>query len=262
MNANSTKMQGYALAAYIILAPLISNAIALFLPLPVVTIVLLLLLIPPALAILLTALAEGRRSVAELLKKLIQWRIGLQWYAVALGMPIGIILVCGVLAFLFGWSSAFQIRIPESSQLIINGVLIVFIAIFEEFGWRGYALPRLLTRRSPLTSALIIGTAWGGLHIGLGLSAGRPWLPSFLMPCAASVAFTWLFVHTRGSLPMAILYHFALDSTPQFLFGLTDIQKVWILAIVNLGLALVLTLVYGSNLKRGPAKEPAVAGAS
>jgi membrane protease YdiL (CAAX protease family) len=191
-------MERYSLPAYLILTPLISLAIALFLPLPTVVIALLLILVPATMAILFTALAEGRKDVAELLKKLFQWRAGLKWYVVALGLPVGIILASSVLAFLLGWIPNIQIRVPTPAQLISNFVLILLVAILEELGWRSYALPRLLARRSPLSSALLIGIAWGILHIGIGLLDGRPWLPTLDCPsfspgcsCIHEAAWLW-----------------------------------------------------------------------
>jgi membrane protease YdiL (CAAX protease family) len=254
MNTNSTRIGRFSLPAFLILTPLISLAIALFLPIPTTAKALLVILVPPIMAILLTAFVEGGKHVAALLKMLFQWRVSLKWYAVALGLPIGIILVAGLLAVLLGWIPALQIQAPAPSQLISNAVLILLVAVFEEFGWRGYALPRLLIFRSPLTSALLIGIAWGILHIGIGLSGGRPWLPTFLSPLAASVVLTWLFVNTRGSLPMAILFHFAFDYSPQFLYGITIPQLAWVQTIVLVALALSLILVFGVNLQRGHVK--------
>ena len=262
MKTNSNLTKDYPLAAFLILTPLISLAIALLLQLSTVAIVLLILLVPSTLAVLLTALAEGRNSAAMLLKKLFQWRIDLKWYIVALVLPIGIILLADVLAFLLGWSPTVQFRIPPSSQLITNFILIVLVAVLEELGWRGYALPRLLVHRSPLSSALIIGILWGILHIGIGLVDGRPWLPTFLAPLGSSVVMTWLFVHTRGSLAMAMLFHFALDYSPQFmLYGITTEQAVWAQAMVSITAAFVLILLFGVNLQRNPVEEQVVAGA-
>jgi membrane protease YdiL (CAAX protease family) len=253
----------YALAAFLILTPLLSLAIALFLPLPVIGIALLMLLIPSTLAILLTALAEGRKSLGELLKQLFQWRISLKWYAVALGLPFGIILASSVQAVLLGWAPAIQFSPPERSMLIVNSFFVPLVAILEELGWRGYALPRLLARRSPLISALIIGVAHGTLHIGLGLADGRPLLPTFLSPLAMSFIWTWLFIQTRGSLAMAILYHFAIDYAPQFwLLGLPISQSIWAQTVVNIAVAVALILFFGADLQRSPAKELAVADAA
>jgi len=251
MNTNTTFIERYALPTYLILTPMISLSIALFLPVPLIVIALFLLLVPSTLAILLTALGEGRKSLANLLKKLFQWRISLKWYAVSLGVPVGIILAGSVLAVLLGWSPAVQFSIPERSMLIVNSIFIPLVAILEELGWRGYALPRLLKYRSPLSSALIIGIAHGILHIGPGLADGRPWLPTFLFPLLASIIWTWLFVNTRGSLAMAMLFHFAIDYCPQFfLSGLTIAQGIWIQVIVIFVLDIVLTLRLGANLQR------------
>jgi membrane protease YdiL (CAAX protease family) len=254
MNTKSTFFKRHSLTLYLILTPLISLVIALFLPLPTVAIALLLLLVPSTLAVLLTALAEGREGVAVLLKKLFQWRVSLKWYAVALALPIGIILFADVLAFLLGWAPTVQFRVPPASQLISNFILIALIAVLEELGWRGYALPRLLVHRSPLSSAVIIGFLWGILHIGIGLVDGRPWIPTFLIPFGISIVMTWLFVHTRASLTMAILFHFAIDYSPQFLlYGLTTEQNTWAQAVSSLVVALVVILLFGTNLQRNPA---------
>lgn len=265
MKTNPTLIQRYALPLYLILTPLISNAIALFLPIPTVVIALLLVLVPVIMAILLTALAEGSQSLRAVLKKLFQWRISLKWYVISLGLPAGIILASSTLAFLFGWTPAIQFSFPGASMLIVNGVVSLLAGVLEEFGWRGYALPRLLAHRRPLSAALLIGIAWGIFHIGLSLSADRPWFASFLSPLASSVILTWLFVHTRGSLAMAILYHFAIDFFPQFFLlplGLTNAQLTWSQTIVNLAVALVLILLFGVNLQHSPVKEPVMAEAA
>ncbi|RPI91167.1 MAG: CPBP family intramembrane metalloprotease [Chloroflexi bacterium] len=264
MKKTSTLREQYALTAFLILTPFIGLAIALFLPLPPEFIALLTLLTISTMAVLVTALAEGRQGVSDLLKKIFQWRISFKWYLIALLMPVGIILASGVLAFLLGWIPTVEIRVPTSSQLIFNLILIILIAVLEELGWRGYALPKLLRYRSPLTSALIIGIVAGLLHIGLGLVAGRPWLPTFLVPVGFSVIWTWLFLSTQGSLAMAMLFHFAIDYAPQFVLDapLPIAQGLWAQAIVSLAVALGLILLFGTDLQRGPVKELAAADAA
>jgi hypothetical protein len=51
MNTNPTFIQRYSLPTYLILAPLMGLAIAIFLPAPVIVIALVLLLVPSILAI-------------------------------------------------------------------------------------------------------------------------------------------------------------------------------------------------------------------
>jgi membrane protease YdiL (CAAX protease family) len=90
---------------------------------------------------------------------------------------------------------------------------------------------------------------------------GRPWLPTFLVPLGFSVIWTWLFLHTRGSLAMAMLFHFAIDYAPQFVLDapLPIAQAVWAQAIVGLAVALILVLLYGADLQRGPINQQGIA---
>lgn len=57
--------------------------------------------------------------------------------------------------------------------LILSMFFFMFFMFFmgesvqEEFGWRGFALPRLMIRRTPFMSALILGLIWGFWHLPL-----------------------------------------------------------------------------------------------
>ena len=215
------------------------------------------LLIPSGLAVLLAGLAEGRQSVSALLKKLLQWDNNVKWYALAIGLPFLIILAAAVVAYLLGWSDSVRLRLPAASQIIFNAVFILLNVTLEEVGWRGYALPRLLTRRSALVSGVIIGIPWGILHIGIAILSGRPWLPSFLIPFGLSMVITWMFVHTRSSVTLAMVLHFVFNFSPQFILekSIATGQALWLEAIISLSLALGLALVLGPNLQRRPAVQ-------
>src|SRR3712207_6537622 len=86
----------------------------------------------------------------------------------------------------------------------------------EELGWRGYALPRLLARRSALAASLILGLLWGLWHLPTFYVLGAPQhgLPIsafLLLTMAYSVLFTWIYLHTRGSVLIATLFHSAIN---------------------------------------------------
>lgn len=53
------------------------------------------------------------------------------------------------------------------SGLVLGLLVAMFLdlgAVFEENGWRGYALPRLLTRHSPVVASMILGLMWAAWH--------------------------------------------------------------------------------------------------
>ena len=57
--------------------------------------------------------------------------------------------------------------------MIIPLYLIFVVMQFgEEFGWRGYALPRLLRKRSALISSLVVGSLWAVWHIPMFITSG------------------------------------------------------------------------------------------
>jgi membrane protease YdiL (CAAX protease family) len=254
-----------SLPAFLILTPLLSLAIPFFLPLPMEITPLVMVFVPALMAIILAALTEGKRGVGALFNKLFQWRIGFKWYALTIGLAFGVRLAISLLALLLGWIPAIQLNNWSPAEFIVIGVFIVIGAITEELGWRGYALPKLLANRSALTSALFGGVIWGCIHLGLILpgqmNAGTPWLPTILYLTGLSVILTWLYIHTRGSLAMPILYH---TGQSYFVFlngGISITQQIWLLTGVTLGLALILMLLFGPDLQRSRVKATTLVNA-
>jgi membrane protease YdiL (CAAX protease family) len=196
------------------------------------------------------------------LGKLFQWRVGLRWYVLSLGLAVGVRLAQGLLALLLGWVPSLQLRPWSPQQFLLIGVFALIGAVMEELGWRGYALPRLLAQRPALISALVIGIPWGILHLGLALpgmmNAGTPWTATVLQIIGLSVVLTWLFIQARGSLVIVILYHAGQNFFVFLNDGLTASQDLWLLTVVTLLLALLLVILYGPNLQREPEKKPVV----
>jgi membrane protease YdiL (CAAX protease family) len=79
----------------------------------------------------------------------------------------------------------------------------------EEFGWRGYALPRMLERWPPFVAGTILGLAWTLWHVPAFLFSGIVMTPVSdlgwyaLGTVALSLLMTWLHVQGRGSLLVA-----------------------------------------------------------
>lgn len=262
MKTNTKLNERFSLPAFLILTPLISLAIPGFLSLPSEVVPLILVFIPAILAVLFTAVTEGGKGVRVLLKKTTEWRIDFKWYLIAFGLALVSRLAISVLAILFGWTTTFQLYDWTPLQYVIIGIFTIIGAVTEEFGWRGYVLPKILARQSALFSALIIGIPWGVLHLGLTfpgqMNAGTSWVSTILFILGISVILTWLFVQTRYGIVAGIVFHAAQNFFVFLNGGMLAagiFWESWLLTDVTLAIAVTLILLYGPRLQRDPLKK-------
>jgi membrane protease YdiL (CAAX protease family) len=255
MNVFTSLIKQYALAIFCVLTIALTFATTL-LPLPGELVAVVMVFIPALLAISLSALLEGRGGVRSLLSKLAHWRISLKWVAMALVLALVIRLTMSLIALRLGLISTIQLRPGGPAQYVILAVVFFVFAIPEELGWRGYALPKLLERYSPLAAALIIGVLWGSLHLALLLpdmmNEGASPLATLLSVIGTSVLLTWLYVNSDGSIVLTTLFHAAQSFFIIVNGGLTGTQQAWLMAGVYLAAALIVVLATGSRLTRRP----------
>jgi uncharacterized protein len=186
---------------------------------------------PTISALIMTATTEGRVGIRRLLRRCVLWRVGLRWYLFAfIGVPL--VMALGAIIVLGGLAS-FQFLGP--GYVLTNLALFIPIAIqggplFEEIGWRGFALPRLQRLQGPLVGSLILGLLWGLWHLPefmvpdwAATSGGSDLLAIVkfvLFAIASAIVLTWVFNNTKGSVLMAILVHTAIDA-PLLPFSVT-----------------------------------------
>ena len=223
--------------------------------------------VPAIAALLAAALTGGRAALRELGARLVRWRVGWQWYLVVILGPAAFsIVVAGVYAMLGGsWADAAPPALLEGPLMMLPLFLVILTltdGLGEELAWRGFALPRLLTRYNALAASLILGVIWALWHLPLLWTEGGPMyhLPVWLLLMditAKSVLFTWVFLHTRGSVLIAMLFHGATNlflvspdvaSTGDFALPLLAAVTKWVLV----GVVIV---VAGPGLARGPRPE-------
>jgi len=94
--------------------------------------------------------------------------------------------------------------------------------VFEEWGWRGFAQPRLQALYGPLPAALIVGLGWGAWHLPLFFVPA--WSSASLlfylaMVTALSVLMSWGFNASGGWIVAAILMHFVYNASSRVLGG-------------------------------------------
>ena len=178
-----------------------------------------------AAAVIMSALVDGAAGIVALLRRLLIWRVGWVWYVVALlGPAVTYLLGIAIHVLLGGPSPDFlqpfvrQLVPPTYSLAFAGLVFFVFqlVANGEEFGWRGYAFPKLQDRHSALVASLIVGVVWALWHVPKYLTAGDPhdlpfWFFALNM-LASAILYTWVFNRTAGSLLLVLLLHAAVNT--------------------------------------------------
>jgi membrane protease YdiL (CAAX protease family) len=222
--------------------------------------------LPAVAAVIVAGLTGGLAGVRDLLGRLIIWRVGGRWYALAI---LGYALLClgAVLLHNAMATSPLPLVRPEAAGgsilgLAANAALLFVVSALtngEELAWRGFALPRLQARWSALTSSLVLGCAWALFHLplfwGIGSSqAGMPPASFLLGALGLSLLYTWLFNNTRGSVLLATLLHAATNTWSQiFPLDHGNALIVWLMTALTVLTALIVVAIYGSaRLMRRP----------
>jgi membrane protease YdiL (CAAX protease family) len=107
---------------------------------------------------------------------------------------------------------AWEYSLPPALIVPIGLLIWLVGAVPEEFGWRGYALPKLLKRNNPLVASLILGIIWSLWHLPLHFI---PATTQYVIPIweyaaqtvLLSILYTWLYQKTRGSVLIAGVFH-------------------------------------------------------
>lgn len=177
-------------------------------------------------AFLMVALVDGRAGVRRMLARLVSWRHGLQWYLVA----ILLLPMAGILAALVLGQTQAGAALAVSALAAYPASYVAhffFGPLFEESGWRGFALPRMQHRFGPLLGSFYLGLLWAGWHFFL---YSPMWLAgdsvaffvgqvvSFaLFTLGMTFTFTWLSNNTQASLLLVILLHASVDGTVTYM---------------------------------------------
>lgn len=96
----------------------------------------------------------------------------------------------------------------------------LFTAAFEEPGWRGFLLPKLQERFSPLLASIFVWLPWALWHAPLDLHRPFRFALSayilrrvvFLIPI--SIILTWLYNRSGGNVLTAAIFHTSMNTFP------------------------------------------------
>jgi membrane protease YdiL (CAAX protease family) len=214
---------------------------------------------PALAAIVVISLTSGKQGVKALFRSMVQWRVGLRWWAVAIFTPIVLSGLAACLNIAFGAPTPSADDVANWTNVLPTATIILLVPIiggaWEEPGWRGFALPRLLAERSPLVSSLFLGALWALWHLPVYFVGDQHWSDLVLVPIA-TVVFTWLFQNAFGSLMIAMVFHAMNNAVSgeyfsQWFDGSDSTRQSWMLVVVW-SAAAALVLLGGRRFRRAP----------
>ena len=221
----------------------------------------------------LAAVISDRRGhsgggLKYLFGQLVSRRSSIVWLLVALFLP----LLIGAIAILMWVASGGEYEPPDAALVFLPLLLANLIAnIWEEIGWRGYALPSLQERHSALISSIIVGIFWGVWHWPHFSIKDSQMISNYgnfawflAVTIAGSVIYTWLYNSSEGSLLVTSLYHASGNASGMILFmngGIADrIYPFYLATILLLASSLLLAFGPGSLSVRGKIKHSDIRG--
>lgn len=234
---------------------------------------------PIGAAAMIAALTGGTRGLRAWFAPVFRWRVGWRWYLIVL-LAYPLLAIAAIVAtdLIRGTGSHvavyFNGRVAEMAAglgltgaarwllipiLLLYGLIVV--PLYEEPGWRGFALPRLQARHSALTSSVVLGAIWAVWHlpnffIPGSPHYGMPFVGFLLGITAMSVLMTWVYNNTGGSVWMSMLWHGSVIVGsiffPAGIPGVTgDLLAYWLSTAIGVIAAAAVVLVAGPRQLTG-----------
>ena len=182
------------------------------------------------------------------------------YYLLAFALFPAIWLLGNVLSRALGMEAPYvshPVTVKLPGMVIITFLYgIIYAGLSEEPGWRGFALPRLQAKFSPLVSSLILGVIWAVWHApgrfgGIEAKSVSDTLVEWGLILLVTVIFTWIFNRTKGSILVTALLHPAMNTATTYLTGSLG-------ALILLFITMLFVIVLDRMWRRLPANNPAI----
>ena len=146
---------------------------------------------------------------------------------------------------------------------VVKGVVLSFAAFGEEFGWRGYMMPKLIELMGMPKAIIVGGVIWGLWHapltcVGHNFGMDYPGFPyvGIILMClfctALGTVLVYVTIKTDSIWPAAFM-HAVNNSSPSamLLFTRQDVEvPMWINTLSNIPLILIAILCFSLMMKK------------
>ena len=192
---------------------------------------------------LLDRSSKDQRIVGPIFESIHSWKKHIHWLIVAATAYPLLIVAGNLVSFSAGYELQLVLLNPGPAELgfaLIAIIPITFFAgnisspLFEEPGWRGFALPKLQARFGRELGSLIVGCYWWLWHQMMNISFGiYPSIAGFVSMLGLSFAIDSIFNLSRRNLLAAMFTHsssFIVNT--YFSLGTNDLTSLTISLIV------------------------------
>lgn len=179
---------------------------------------------PSIAAFLVSRVSEGKEGVDKL-KNGFRKKVAPRYLLMALFSVPLITIITAIISSHTVREYQFQITVP---MIFMGLVWPLFSGFGEEFGWRGYILPKLINKLGLLKAALLLGFVWEVWHIPMHYMAYRGY-GEYLIPAFITIGFlnlilqtvimAYLFVKSQGSILLMIIYHYTITASSIVISG-------------------------------------------
>jgi membrane protease YdiL (CAAX protease family) len=164
-------------------------------------------------SILVIANKGGKKELFEFLKQIVQFKFELKWF-------LFIIICVPLITVVASIPTEVGIHIPLNMGFLITFLISnIFIGpLGEEPGWKGVALPNLLSKYSPLLSGIILGVIWAIWHLPAYMISTTPqgdhnvfveYIGFVIIAIGFEILSTYIYIKTNGNIVASgILFHF------------------------------------------------------
>jgi uncharacterized protein len=108
----------------------------------------------------------------------------------------------------------------KSSNMNVMSIFLVFSTIIaaacEEIGWRGYLLPKLQARLTPMKSSILLSILWALWHVPKLLMGVEFFTARFFTIMSLTFVLTYVFNRTGGSIAAVTLIHSVVNLMASF----------------------------------------------
>jgi membrane protease YdiL (CAAX protease family) len=147
-------------------------------------------------------------------------------------------------------------------MLLVIALPVTLFTFGEEYGWRGYLLPRLLPL-GEIRASVLLGVIWGVWHLplilaGLNYPGVNVWMAIIVftfVTVALSFTYTWFYVASSGSVLVAAVFHASTNQfsdtfwVPPFLSGTNPFAPSLVSAVLIMALVVVVYRLFRRSVR-------------